>query len=254
MWSDIKFNQNQVNPGIRYRCDWLVENMPPYDLAIFSEMEDARHAYGSLRIEGNTMTFDQTSMILRGEIPRDAKNRDIREGLSLASALGEVRALVGEAALSETIVKRIHKTCANGHLKAADCGEYRTVQNYIGDGSFSTAVPNQISKLMRRLFEAICVESNPIIKAAFFGFNYLSIHPFADYNGRTARLFECYLLGEGNMPFISVKEEQIGAYISVLREGQQAGKAHCEPYLEFVMNRVEERYEEIRRDYEINGG
>ena len=254
MWHDIQFNPKQVSDAIRYRCDWLVENMPAYDPAVFREMEDARHMFGSLRTEGSTLTFVEVSMVLRGELPRDAKNLDVREGISLQAALHEMRELIGVLPFSEEIVKRVHKTCANGHLAAKNCGEYRTIQNYIGDGSFSTAVPNQIPKLMRRLFEAIKNEGNPIVKAAFFGFNYVAIHPFADYNGRTSRLFECYLLGEGGMPFISMREEDIRLYLDLMRDGCKNGKPYYEPYIEFVMNRVEERFEELKRDFEINGG
>jgi len=245
MWNDIQFDSKQVSKSLRARCDGFQHQLYMYDRKAFREMEDARHMYGSLKTEGSTLTFIQTSMILKGELPRDFKNNDLLEGIRLSAALHEVRDLVGKVPFSEEIVKRIHKTCASGLLDTNESGEYRKRQNFIGLGNYSTAVPNQISKLMRRLFEAVANESNPIIKAGFFAFNYLSIHPFIDYNGRTSRLFECYILGESGYPFISLKEEQIDKYLTLLRDGSELGNAYYEPYIEFILERVEDRFEEI---------
>ena len=254
MWSDIQFDPKQVDKILRQKCELLEGQLYLYNKQTFQEMEDARHLHSSLKIEGNTLTFIQTSMIMRGEIPRgsDIRNQDILETLSLSNALSEVRVLVGTVPFSEDIVKRIHKTCANGHKKVAYCGEYRDIVNYIGDGSYKTTTPNQIPKLMARLFIALQNETNPIIRAAFFSFNYLSIHPFVDFNGRTSRLFECYLLGEGGYPFISLKESQIEEYMNLLGEGQRIGKAYFEPYVNFIYQRVEERFEEILSGVKIN--
>jgi Fic family protein len=248
MWNDINFDNIQVSKALRNKCNNFENQLYLYDKEVFQEMEDARHIYGSLKTEGSTLTFDQTSMLLKGEIPRNAKNRDLLEGLHLANALREVRNLVGSVPFSEEVVKRIHKTCANGLLSVDESGEYRKRQNYVGRGNYLTAAPNQIDKLMGRLFTAIALEPNPIVRAGFFAFNFLSIHPFIDFNGRTSRLFECYILGEAGFPFISLKEEQIESYLTLLREGQERGKAYFEPYIEFVYQRVEERFDEIRRD------
>ena len=229
--------------SLRKKCDFEGQ-LYLYDKEIFSEMEDARHAYGSLKTEGSTLTFDQTSMILRGELPHGAENRAVIEAISLSHSLREVRELIGVVPFSEEVVKRIHKTCSNGLLKTDECGEYRKRPNFIGRGNYLTAAPNQIGKLMHRLFEAIDGETNPIIKAAFFGFNYVSIHPFIDHNGRISRLFECYILGEAGLPFISLREENIEEYLTLLREGQERGKAYYEPYVEFIYKRVAERFDE----------
>ncbi|MCL2188935.1 MAG: Fic family protein [Defluviitaleaceae bacterium] len=247
MWNDIQLNSKQVSKSLRRRCAYLIGLIENYDGAVFQEMEDARHVHGSLKVENNKLSFVQTTMVLRGEIPRsaDIKNQDILETLSLSNALNEARALVGRVPFSEEVVKRVHKTCANGQLNPLYCGEYRTVMNYIGDGSYTTAAPNQINKLMQRLFTALEGEPCPIVKAAFFSFNYLSIHPFMDFNGRTSRLFECYLLGEGGLPFISLKENQIEEYMNLLGEGQKNGKPYFEPYVNFILTRVEERFDEI---------
>jgi len=247
MWNDIQLDPKQVKTSLRRNCENLENQLYLYDKKIFREMEDARHLYGSLRIENTSLTFVQTSMVLRGEIPRSDgwTNRDLREAIALRNALVEMRSLIDTAPFSEVIVKRIHKTASDGLLDVEHCGQYRDKMNYIGGGFYSTATPNQIEKLMRRLFQAIANEENPIIKAAFFSFNYLSIHPFADFNGRTSRLFECYLLGEAGYPFISLREAQIEEYMNLLKEGQEAGKAYFEPYVEFIYKRVEERFEEI---------
>jgi len=246
MWNDIQFDPKQVSPGLRRRCEYLKSRLHLYDSEVFIEMEDARHLYGSLKAEGSTLSFVETSMILSGEIPADAKNRDVLEGIALSDALKEVRYLLSKnVTLSEDVVKRIHKTCSNGLLHYDECGEYRQRQNYIGRGNYLTAAPNQIPKLIRRLFSSLEHETNPIIRAAFFGFNYVSIHPFIDFNGRTSRLFECYLLGEQKFPFISLFERDIKEYLTLLQEGQEIGKSYYEPYINFICKRVEERFEEI---------
>ena len=254
MWNDIQLHPKQVSTAVRRRCSYIIGLIENYDGAVFQEMEDARHVHGSLKVENNKLSFVQTTMVLKGEIPRGetAKNQDILETLALSNALTEVRSMVGRVPFSEAVVKCVHKTCANGHLNPIYCGEYRTVMNYIGDGSFTTAAPNQINKLMHRLFVALAGESCPIVKAAFFSFNYLSIHPFMDFNGRTSRLFECYLLGEGSLPFISLKESQIEEYMNLLGEGQRNGKPYFEPYVKFILKRVEERFDEIMEGVTLN--
>ena len=248
VWSIIQFDPKQVSRSLRSRCENIENQLYLYHKDAFQEIEDARHAYGSLKTEGSTLTFVETSMIMRGEFPRNGsmKNRDISEAVGLAAALKEVRYLVDSTVpFSEDIVKRIHKTCSNGLLNPASCGVYKTSPNYIGRGNYITAAPNQVNKLMRQLFEAILKEFNPIIRAAFFGFNYVSIHPFIDFNGRTSRLFECYILAESGMPFISLKDGDIQTYLNILMKGQEEGKAYYEPYIEFILKRVEERFDEI---------
>jgi len=176
VWPDIQFDTKQVSRSLRSRCENVKNQLYLYHKDVFQEMEDARHAYGSLKTEGSTLTFVETSMIVRGEFPRNGsmKNRDILEAVGLAAALKEVRYLVdNKVPLSEDIVKRIHKTCANGLLNPASCGVYKSIPNYIGRGNYITAAPNQVNKLMRLLFEAVIKELDPIIKTAFFGFNYV---------------------------------------------------------------------------------
>ncbi len=247
MWNDIQFDPAQVSKGLRRKCEQFENQLELYDSDVKQEYDDARHILGSLRTEGSTVTDTAVDMIMHGEIRniQGVKNRDLLECISLTNAVEEARSLISSGvSLSEEVIKRLHKTCSNGLLKVPECGAYRLRQNYIGD-MFQTAVPNQIPKLMRRLLAAISVETNPIIKAAVFGFNYVSIHPFIDFNGRTCRLFECYLLGLGGYPFISLTEEDIPQYFEILKAGQLAGKPYYEPYVAFLFERVNVRFEEL---------
>ena len=174
MWSDIQYDPKQINNALRRRCDSFENQLYLYTPDVFTEMEDSRHIYGSLKTEGSTLTFVETSMLIKNEIPRGAKNRDILECVSLSNALKEARSLIGNV-------------------------------------------------------------------------------PFIDFNGRTSQLFECYILGEAGYPFISLKEEDISDYISVLREGTINGKTCFEPYIEYVYNQVLKRFEEIEENI-ITGG
>ena len=177
--------------------------------------------YNSNAIEGNTMTLDETALVLREGVTIDGK--PLKEHLELIGhrdACLFVEDLVREAApLTEKTIREIHSLVLMDRRE--DRGVYRRVPVTITGANAALpqpwAVPVEMEKLlvdyhgeMRRL--------HPIERAALFHLRFESIHPFIDGNGRTGRLLMNLELMKEGFPPIEVKFKDRRRYIACFQE------------------------------------
>lgn len=165
-------------------------------------------AHSSTSIEGNTLKEHQVSQVAEGkDIP--AEKRQILEVKNYLQALREVDLLAGgEVAITTEIILRLHKTVISGLVDKEKSGVFRPGQVYIvnilptGEEEIaytppkSADVPEKVTELVTWLNGS--GEIHPVLKAGLFHYQFETIHPFTDGNGRTGRLLtllQLYLSG-----------------------------------------------------------
>ena len=237
--------------------------------------------YNSNHIEGNTLTYGQTEILLLfGKIVGEATVRDVQEmtasnvGLKMMSE----EANLPNMPLTQNFIRTLHKTLLRedytvyrnlpGGMQTSytiHAGQYKTRPNSVitryGD-RFEYASPEETPALMTDLINWYNSEEelgrlSPVELAALFHYRYIRIHPFEDGNGRIARLLVNYILSRHGLPMIVVRSRKKQEYLEALHQadlivgtipsqGAHASLENIEPFVRYFHNLVAN---EIYNDY-----
>jgi len=197
-----------------------------------------RHTYHSDAIEGNTLTLQETKLVLERGITIGGKPlKDHIEARNDANAFNLMINLVkDEKPISQKVIQELHRIVTEGLLE--DAGKYRITNVRIAGSATPPPSYIKIVSLMDGYIKNITnLELEPIKKAAFIHHEFVLIHPFADGNGRVARLVTNLFLMQNGYPPIILKKEDRGKYYSTL---QKADKGNISPFATFIANAVNE--------------
>ena len=180
--------------------------------------------YNSNHIEGSKLTKDQTRSIFEtnsflADKEQVIRTNDILEANNHFKAFNFILDSVRES-LNIDYLKKLHSILKANCSNIATIGDFKQKQNFVGD--IKTTPPKLVEKEISNLiksYEKISQKSiNDIID---FHFEFETIHPFEDGNGRVGRLLmfkEC--LKENIVPFI-IDEESRLFYYRGLKEYKQ---------------------------------
>jgi len=185
------------------RLDMYSEYTPNIDL--FISMHVLKEATKSNRIEG-TKTNIEEALQRRSEIAEE-KRDDWEEVQHYIEALNASIELLQDLPLSSKLIRKAHSILLQGvRGKHKIPGQFRTSQNWIGGASISDAIyipPPQaeIQRLMGDLEKFSNNRDYPLpdlLKIAVIHYQFETIHPFLDGNGRVGRLLiTLYLVEKG---------------------------------------------------------
>ena len=164
------------------------------------------YTYHSNAIEGNTLTLQETALVLEGITIDKKPLKDHLEAIGHKDAFLYVQDLVKkQIPFSESIIKQIHTLVLMD--RPEDRGIYRRIPVRIMGAYHVPPDPVLIPEQMENLIAAFTGNTNqhPIGRAAWFHLNFEGIHPFVDGNGRTGRLILNLMLMQSGYPPINVK-------------------------------------------------
>lgn len=199
------------------------------------------YTYNSNAIEGNTLTLQETALVLEG-ITIDRKPlKEHLEAVGHRDAFLYVKQLVTDKTpFSENVIKQIHTLVLMD--KPEDRGVYRRVPVRIMGAAHEPTdpvlVPEQVESLVK---EFSSKKLHPIESAALFHLKFEGIHPFIDGNGRTGRLVLNLDLMQNGYPPIDVKFADRRRYYECFDSYYRDGDSS--PMVMMVAEYVEERLE-----------
>jgi Fic family protein len=164
--------------------------------------------YNSNAIEGNTLTLQETALILKEGITINEKPlKNHLETIGHKDAFYYVEELVkNKAPLTEKVIKDIHTLVLMD--KPQDRGIYRripvTILGAIDEPPQPYLVPIQMEQLIEEYNEKM-KDKHIIEKISLFHIKFETIHPFIDGNGRTGRLILNLELMKEGYPPINIK-------------------------------------------------
>ncbi len=165
------------------------------------------YTYNSNAIEGNTLTLQETAMVLEGVTINQKPLKEHLEAIGHRDAFQYVEGLVKDKVeLSEYAIKVIHSLVLMD--RPEDKGVYRRIPVRIMGAFHEPPQPYMVEPLMRDLLlkHAERKKSMHIVEAvALFHLDFEGIHPFIDGNGRTGRLLMNLELMQNGYPAIYIK-------------------------------------------------
>ena len=214
--------------------------------------------YNSNHIEGNTLTYHETELLLiYGRTAGGHPMRDYEEMKAHDVAIDYTRSLAGEEqVIGESDIRQLNKIILKEpFLKYAETPDGQSTQKRIVPGQYKTQ-PNHVRTATGELHRFAEPEETPPLMEewtrdfrrdlerrayplplflAESHWSFIHIHPFDDGNGRTARLLANYALLRNNLPPIVIKSDDRDRYISGL---QNADLGRILPLAEFMLENV----------------
>ncbi len=189
-------------------------------------------AHHSTSIEGNRLTMDEVSRMLRGEDVA-AWEKDKKEVLGYVRVLEYIDDL-GEKdieKITEEVILEIHRLNTQGILKKSEAGHYRKIEvgviNGFGRITFQPPKASHVHPLMKDFVTWLnsneAKEYHPVLVSGIAHYELVRIHPFVDGNGRTARALATlclYLRGFDTKRFFALDDyynEELGRYYAALQ-------------------------------------
>ena len=216
----------------------LVSGLPLTTRMLDSLRRTARllSTHYSTQIEGNKLTPTQVAAVIDGEGNFPGRQRDEAEVRHYFQALEYVEKFGKEKkAITEQVIRSIHGLVMTGKSKPSP---YRAGQNLIRDNRSGAIVylppeandvPVLMGELVDWLNETLAAQELPIpIAAALSHYQFATIHPYFDGNGRTARLLTNLILHQSGYGLNGIYslEEYYAANLSGYYGALDVGESH----------------------------
>ena len=228
--------------------------------------------YHSNHIDGNTLTYGQTQLLLIfGKTSGNAKFRDYEEMKAHNAGLEYMKseAVNKQQPLSEKFIRELNRIILVENYRDKQgveihIGNYKTNANSVttltGE-TFEFASPQETPAFMTDLVNWYNEEErksalSPIELASLLHYRYIRIHPFGDGNGRIARLLVNYVLHRHNYPMVVIRGDKThrDEYINVLNEcdvlsgltpsdGARATLTQIQPFVAYMETQLQRALE-----------
>ncbi|MGL4907785.1 MAG: Fic family protein [Bacteroidales bacterium] len=198
----------EVNPLLQ-QADNLktkLQQTRPLDKDALQKIQQAfeiEYTFESNRIEGNTLTLQETALIVNEGVTIGGKSmREHLEAINHTQAVNFIKDIASnDIAIEERTIKEIHALILHG-INKEQAGKYRNEPVMIVGSKHTPPQAYLIGEQMEQFIEQYkqmeLAQCHPILIAAYLHRELVKIHPFIDGNGRTSRLLmNLYLLSKG---------------------------------------------------------
>lgn len=207
-----------------------------------------RSIHSSLSIEANSLSLNQVKDVIDGKLVL-GEQKEIQEVKNAYNAYEEIDN-INPYSLGD--LKRVHGIMT--YLTVENSGNFRNNPEGVFDGDvciFMAPSEKLVPELMENLFDWMNRkkdEIHPLILSSVFHYEFLFIHPFADGNGRMARLWQNTILSKWKqlfkyVPIESRIKQYQEEYYKVISKCHSDGNSNC--FIEFMLKMIDETLEEV---------
>jgi Fic family protein len=241
LWEQLEDFRNEIEV---FRTEGRLD---PLAVAKLEEHFKASHIYHSAGIEGNQLNLQETLVVLQDGLDISGKPlKDSLEVKHLGEAFDFLQTLAAtDQAIRETDIRNLHKLLMEGDQEALP-GEYRKTGVIIALSEHRPPEPIEVPSRMTELVSWLNENSkeNPVLLAALAHHELAALHPFADGNGRTARLLMNLILMQRGFPICNIRRDERPEYYEAL---SFADVGLFEPLVQLVRRRCADLFSEYVR-------
>ncbi len=228
----------------------------------------------STRIEGAQLTNEEIKQLLDNVKITELKSRDEQEVVGYYDVLEIINENYDNISISKNYIQQLHQNLLKYSTKDdRHRGIYKNLSNKVvakyPDGTqrviFDTTEPHLVESETNYLFEWINEQFNskslhPLIVIGLFIYEFLSIHPFHDGNGRLSRLLTNLLLLKNDYVFIkyvsfeNLIEQKKKTYYEALMDGQKdrnSEKERVDKWMLFFLQSLEALIHRLEQKYDV---
>jgi Fic family protein len=257
----------------RFDASWTsIEKKEGQTLEQLKSIATVRSVGASTRIEGSKMSNEEIGVLLKVIDITKIEDRDSQEAVGYFETLDLISDSYDDISITENSLKNLHNILLK-HSEKDDWhkGDYKqhsnTVEAQLPDGTkqiiFKTTDAGfPTEDAMRQLIDWYKKdnETHPLVKSALFVYDFVSIHPFQDGNGRLSRLISSLLLlkhGYNWIQYVSFEHEiesRITEYYRVLRNCQsQRPNENVTEWVKFFFGALYNMQQQLMRKLEFQG-
>lgn len=257
----------------RFDASWTsIEKKEGQSLKQLKSIATVRSVGASTRIEGSKMSDEEVEVLLREIDITKIDDRDAQEVVGYFETLDIISESYEDINISENSLKNLHNILLKYSQKDEwHRGDYKQHSNAVEanmpDGSrhiiFETTAPGfPTEDAMRNLIDWYNkdTETHPLVKSAVFAYDFVSIHPFQDGNGRLSRLLASLLLlkhGYKWIQYVSFEHEiecRKTEYYRVLRSCQsQRPNENITEWIQFFFSALGNIQVQLMKKLETKG-
>lgn len=218
--------------------------LTPAEVEAIKEVFLVEHTYNSNAIEGNTLTLQETALVLQGITIDQKPLKDHLEAVGYKEAFQFMEELAKQnKPLSEYDIKSIHNLVLAD--RPEDRGVFRRINIRIAGALTNPVEPYLIEPKIEELlknYQKLSKTMRIVECVANFHLQFESIHPFIDGNGRTGRLLMNLQLIQAGLPAINIKFADRRKYYDAFDEYAKSGSSEAMTVLvgEAVVARLRE--------------
>lgn len=191
-------------------------------------MYDVELTYNSNAIEGSTLDYAETKIILLEGLTIGGKTtREHLEAINHKSAIDYIEEIAQKKtkSIKRTDVLAIHRIILRG-IDDPNAGRYRVYDVYVNKGEGKKHMfpePSKVENLMDNFYLWLKENKNmhPVLLASEAHYRLVSIHPFIDGNGRCARLLMNLILIQNGYPPAIIKMTKRKEYIQSIQNADK---------------------------------
>jgi len=258
-----------------YKGKWnIIERQENIYLKELRKIATIESIGSSTRIEGGTLTDKEIEELLANVKITELKTRDQQEVVGYYDTLELIYENFDNIKLTENYIKQLHQNLLRHSDKdTRHRGQYKSLSNKV-----VANYPGGIQKVIFNTTDVHLVESemnylinwtneqlekkeiHPLIVISHFVYEFLSIHPFQDGNGRLSRLLTTLLLLQNEYMFIqyvsfeNLIEKSKKEYYQALMEGQKNRNKENEnisKWTLFFLDKLNELTQKLDAKYDI---
>lgn len=257
----------------RFDASWsAIEKREGQSLKHLKTVATIKSVGASTRIEGSKMSNEEVEVLLDNIDISKMEDRDSQEVLGYFNALDLISESYKNINITEGDIKNLHNILLKYSKKDAwHRGEYKQQSNVVeathSDGTkqiiFQTTEPGFATReAMASLIDWYKKDkkTHPLVRCALFTYDFLSIHPFQDGNGRLSRLLSTLLLlknGYGWIQYVSFENEietRKTEYYRVLQNCQQnRPNENVDAWVNFFFDSLVNIQDQLMNKLEISG-